>query len=471
MKKEKNLDELFRDKLLNYEKEPPSYLLDNILSSVSGARRKRKLVYWRVAGVAAALLIAFVAGWQLNDSAIQKTNQVVTAVRPSTPEKSSEAKNQVEKIMPANQAAPAKSQLASAETNSPIRNNQLKSITQSLKSETIVLDAEPVVVASNDETLLMKPLKSLDGLVDLKTEKLTALQEKKSGDDSSGLTQESIDQQIMEQNKQLLAVENKSKEKTRWLVGAQVSPEYNVSRGSQSQAYASNMLRSSSSNQVDLGGGISVEFKKGKRWSLQSGVYYSGLGQASGNTSSSGSNDLIYSNAGSNYFNTPVKVDAISNRMSLNSNAGVIELSKIPSGLVVGNSLEDKTLNSTVIVSPTSFIQNFDYIEIPLYVRYTLIDARFDVVMLGGLSSNVLVGNQIFVEGASGKSLVGKTNDMQTLNYSGTLGMGFKYGLSRRISLNVEPRIKYYLNSLNSNSSVTYKPYTIGVFTGLSYEF
>jgi len=471
MKKEKNLDELFRDKLLNYEKEPPSYLLDNILSSVSGARRKRKLVYWRVAGVAAALLIAFVAGWQLNDSAIQKTNQVVTAVRPSTPEKSSEAKNQVEKIMPANQAAPAKSQLASTETNSPIRNNQLKSITQSLKSETIVLDAEPVVVASNDETLLMKPLKSLDRLVDLKIENLTALQDKKSGDDSSGLTQKSIDQQIMEQNKQLLAVENKSKEKTRWLVGAQVSPEYNVSRGSQSQAYASNMLRSSSSNQVDLGGGISVELKKGKRWSLQSGVYYSGLGQTSGNTSSSGSQDMLYANAGSNYFNTPVKVDAISNRMSLNSNAGVIELSKIPSGLVVGNSLEDKTMNSTVIVSPTSFIQNFDYIEIPLYVRYTLIDARFDVVMLGGLSSNVLVGNQIFVEGASGKSLVGKTNDMQTLNYSGTLGMGFKYGLSRRISLNVEPRIKYYLNSLNSNSSVTYKPYTIGVFTGLSYEF
>jgi hypothetical protein len=180
---------------------------------------------------------------------------------------------------------------------------------------------------------------------------------------------------------------------------------------------------------------------------------------------------MLYANAGSNYFNTPVKVDAISNRMSLNSNAGVIELSKIPSGLVVGNSLEDKTLNSTVIVSPTSFIQNFDYIEIPLYVRYTLIDARFDVVMLGGLSSNVLVGNQIFVEGASGKSLVGKTNDMQTLNYSGTLGMGVKYGLSRRISLNVEPRIKYYLNSLNSNSSVTYKPYTIGIFTGLSYEF
>jgi hypothetical protein len=274
----------------------------------------------------------------------------------------------------------------------------------------------------------------------------------------------------MEQNKQMLAVESKSKEKVRWLVGAQVSPEYSNSRGSQSQVYASNMLNASS-NSVDLGGGISVEYKKGKRWSLQSGVYYSGLGQSSGNSSNSSGKNNLDASLGSNYFNTVVNMDASSNRMSLNSNAGVIELNKIPSGMVLGTSLEDKTLASSVIVSPTNFIQNFQYIEIPLYLRYTLIDARFDVVMLGGFSSNVLVGNQIFVEDGSGKSLVGKTKDMEALNYSGTLGMGFKYGLSRRIFLNVEPRMKYYLNSLNSNSSVTYKPYTFGVFTGLSYEF
>jgi len=466
MKKDKNLDELFRDKLLNYEQEPPAYLLENILSGVADARRKRKLVFWRVAGVAAALLIAFVAGWQLNNSAYQKTNQAVNTVQPSTYESSPESINQVEKITPAKQVEPSMSQIASAETHSPIRNNQSNPISQNSKSETIALVAESAPVASNDESLLMKPLKSLAGLINLKSGNSATLQDKKSGDDSFELAQMSIDQQIMEQNKQMLAIENQTKEKTRWLVGAQVSPEYNVSRGSQSQAYASNMLNASS-NSVDLGGGISVEYKKGKRWSLQSGVYYSGLGQSSGNTGYKNMDASL----GSNYFNTIVNLDAASSRMSMNSNAGVIELSKIPSGLVVGNSLEDNALNSAVIVSPTNFIQNFDYIEIPLYLRYTLIDARFDVVMLGGLSSNVLVGNQIFVEGASGKSLVGRTRDMEALNYSGTLGMGFKYGLSKRISVNVEPRIKYYLNSLNSNSSVTYKPYTIGVFTGLSYEF
>jgi len=35
----------------------------------------------------------------------------------------------------------------------------------------------------------------------------------------------------------------------------------------------------------------------------------------------------------------------------------------------------------------------------------------------------------------------------------------------------VEPRVKYFLNSLNSNSSVRYKPYIFGIYTGVSYEF
>jgi hypothetical protein len=87
------------------------------------------------------------------------------------------------------------------------------------------------------------------------------------------------------------------------------------------------------------------------------------------------------------------------------------------------------------------------------------------------LSSNVLVGNQAYLENSSGKIEIGKTQDMAPLNYSGTVGIGFKYGLSKSIFLNLEPRFKYYLNSLNSNDAVTYKPYTINIFTGLSYQF
>jgi hypothetical protein len=91
--------------------------------------------------------------------------------------------------------------------------------------------------------------------------------------------------------------------------------------------------------------------------------------------------------------------------------------------------------------------------------------------MLGGFSSNILVGNDTYLNRSAGKTYVGETRDMEPLNYSGTMGIGLKYGLTKHISLNVEPRVKYYLNSLSNNSSVTYKPYSIGFFTGISYQF
>ena len=471
MKKEKNLDELFRDKLLNYEQEPPVHVLENILKGVVGARRKRRIVFWRVAGVAAALALAFVAGWQLNNSDIQKLQQPVIVEKSSAPEKESEPHIQAEKTISDQQTTPVTPQVASLRSSN--QNSSISSGTdfQTSKSKTGAKSPEPLLVATNSENPeLMKPLEKLYRRIQQKNEQSNSLHLKKNTDGSSGLAEKSIDQQIMAQNRQMMITENQSKEKARWLVGALVSPEYNGAKSSHSQGYASNMLKPSSTP-VDLGGGISVEYKKGKRWSVQSGVYYSGLKQSSGNTSDYGGKNLVYADPVSNYFNPVVNVDANSNNMMMNGKAGVIELNKVPSGMVLGTSLDDKNMASAVIISPTNFIQSFDYIEIPVYLRYTLIDSRFDVVMLGGFSSNVLVGNQIFVEDGSGKSLVGRTKDMESMNYSGTFGFGLKYGLSKRISLNVEPRVKYFLNSLNSNSSVTYKPYTIGVFTGLSYEF
>lgn len=467
MKKDKNLDELFRDKLLNYEQEPPAYLLGNILNRVGEERRKKRLIWWRVAGVAAALMIAFVAGWQLNNSRNQEINQPFVAEQKQNDVQGEIAQPETKPTQVQTEVTANKDAVAVG-TDSQKQTNQVAQIS---KNKTAANNQETIEnITTSNNLIALAPLKSLHTQLRSATESKDALRQTKKADNQQTLAEKSIDQQIMEHNLQMMLAENKSKEKARWSVGAQVSPEYAVSRSSHNQQYASNML-SSSANSADLAGGISVELKKGKRWSIQSGIYYSGIDQSAKNRAVSDGKNSLDANTGSNYFNTTVNLSPSTNRMTMNSQAGVIELNKIPSGLVLGTSLEDKSFASSVIVSPTSFIQNFDYIEIPLYLRYTLIDTRIDVVMLGGFSSNLLVGNQIFVEDASGKSLVGKTQDMETMNYSGTVGVGFRYGLSKRISLNIEPRVKYYLKSLNSNSSVTYRPYTIGIFTGLSYEF
>ena len=469
MKEDKNIDELFREKLQNHEQEPPAYILENVLAGVAGTRRKRRLVLWRVAGVAAALLLAFVAGWQVNYMNRETTKQPIVVNRNSFPET-----KEAIRVIPENKITPENSQKIQVAVTKPSNktelNKKLLAVNPDSRKEKIASD-EKITNARIDRPGSLHPLKTRIRLINNNEQFANALHEMKVDIPTGQKKEQSIDQQIVEQNQLLLLAQNEIQKKGRWLVGAQVSPAYSVNRGNHSSQYASNMLNSSIGSPVDLGGGVSVEYKPGKRWSVQSGVYYAGLGQTSGNTSNSNKDGVYAVAPGNGYFNTPVNIVANTNTMTMNSNAGVIELKSIPSGIVIGNSLEDKTMASAVVVSSATFIQNFQYIEIPLYLRYNVLDSRFDIDLLGGLSSNVLVGNDTYMEGSSGKTLVGKTQDMQAMNYSGTLGLGLKYGLSKRIFLNVEPRIKYYLNSLNSNVDVSYKPYTIGVFTGISYQF
>ncbi len=472
MKRDENIDELFREKLRNYEQEPPAYLLQNVLDGAAGARRNRKIVFWRVAGVAAAILLAFVAGWQMQHMNSETAKQQVVVGPNSSPEIQTtkqfapEGKITLDKIPETGLARDEKSFKSASDKDLQLASR--------ISSQEKKITNEPILYARSAESTLLHPIKILRRTIIGNDQYANILHEMKMKDENIDRLEMTIDQQIIAQNQQQLIAQAEKQKNARWLVGAQISPAFNVSGSSHSQVYASNMLNSAN-NPVDIGGGISVEYKKGKRLSVQSGVYYSGLGQASGNSGrSSGNSDYMFASAdrGAEYFNTSVNIDTKSSKMMMNSAAGVIEFSSVPSGIVLGASLDEKTMASNaVVVSDARFIQNFEYIEIPLYLRYTIIDSRFDVEMLGGFSSNLLVGNETFMESGDGKSLVGKTQDMQLLNYSGTLGLGFKYSLSKRIFLNVEPRVKYYLNSLNSNSSVTYKPYTIGVFTGLSYEF
>lgn len=503
MIKDKDIDKLFREKLENYEQQPPAYLLENILTAAAGARRKRKIVFWRVAAVAAALLLAFVAGWQVNYMNHEGINQPVVISQNTIPQAKESKKAVPEKDTASPKIQKSKTAKGNRDTQvttgnrSPVGTTTRNDSERNRDTRVAAADAtlQGITSKKNEEAQLSTPLKPDDKNTLSETMAVAptveptlpnsaktttplnhsmdqienTLTEKKEGHPNNESPELTIDEQIIAQNKAQLQAQNEKRKDAHWLVGAQVSPAYSVNRSNHSAQYASNMLSSSSNTPIAMGGGLTVQYKKGKRWSLQSGIYYAGLGQSTGNSSLSNKNQYTLTGKGSEYFNAPV--DVKSNNMLMNSTAGVIEFNGIPKGIELGTNLEDKTLATAVVVSDARFIQNFQYLEIPLYLRYTVLDARFDIELMGGFSSNVLIGNDTYLQDSNGKSLVGKTQDMQGLNYSGTMGLGLKYGLSRRIYLNLEPRIKYFLNSLNTNAAVNYKPYTIGVYTGISYQF
>lgn len=460
---DKNIDELFRDKLKDFEKVPPAYLFNNVMAGVSAMRRKRRLLYWRISSVAAALLLAFVAGWQISEINSHVNMQKVVVSENTSVQKEEIKGNRQETL------SNEKAQTINAEnkTISPNeQNNDIQLASGKIASE-MSNEIQSAASFHDENAEPMNPVNTIDVKIEQKEQFANVLEIKKVEPIVEKTTLPSVDEQIIQENVKALQAQNEKQRRNRWMVGAQVSPAVNVNHSNHSSQYASTMLNASSAK-VDLGGGLSVEYKHSKRWSIQSGVYYAGIAQNSGNIHSTRS-EYAYADIGMDYFNAPVNI--VSDKMMMNSTAGVIELKNIPSGMVVGTNLEDKSLSSAVVVSDAKFIQNFQYLEIPLYLRYTLVDARFDIQLMGGVSSNVLVGNNIYLDNNSEKSLVGKTQNMQDMSYSSTFGLGVKYGLSRRIFLNVEPRVKYYLNSLNDNPAVNYKPYSIGVFTGISYSF
>jgi hypothetical protein len=117
------------------------------------------------------------------------------------------------------------------------------------------------------------------------------------------------------------------------------------------------------------------------------------------------------------------------------------------------------------------FAQTFEFLEIPFNLRYLIIDRSFKVQLIGGMSTNFLVGNTVEAATPNGPEVIGEVEDVDWINYSGNAGIGFAYEILKNFSFNLEPRFRYYINSINSSDLPITRPYTFGVRTGVSYTF
>src|SRR5690606_25377857 len=114
------------------------------------------------------------------------------------------------------------------------------------------------------------------------------------------------------------------------------------------------------------------------------------------------------------------------------------------------------------LITQGELSQIFDLVEIPVYLRYMLLESNFDVELVGGINAGLVVGNNAYLDSQYGVQKIGKTKEISTLNLSGTVGVGVTYALGKQFSLAVEPRFNYYLNSISKNPEVDFRPYRIG---------
>ena len=452
------LDEFFRSKLMDFEQSPSPYVWDRIQERQSSWRKKRLVLFLRASGIAAVIVFAFLLGreWQA-ERTIRDNGSLADQ---------SETFNQKqpvldEVIQPAEPVVSSEDALAVME--------------RSTSREKIVSDT---AVLPNDQKGGQLPVER-PGAPALLSSRSAQLNVPQMADLSLACKKEwqktVVD--VLSQNEMALVEYNKEQERKAevdkpdqsWSVGAMVAPVYAVSQTSYEAVYASNMTRSAGNGHVQMGGGLTIEYAAGKRWAVQTGLYYSQLNESSGNAADSYRMNMAFADAGSDYFNTPVTEKR--GVMQINASAGVVEVDELPSSADLSASLERADASQSVLLSQANFEQQFEYVEVPLLVSYRVIDKGFRMSLQGGLNAGFLVGNNVFMESADGQTRIGKTKDMSSISYSTTIGLGFGYQLTDRLEFRFDPQLKYFIGSLSDNPSVSFKPYSIGLYTGIKYRF
>ena len=114
--------------------------------------------------------------------------------------------------------------------------------------------------------------------------------------------------------------------------------------------------------------------------------------------------------------------------------------------------------------------QKTQYIEVPVEMSYAILNKKIGVAIRGGMSTLFLTENEVSIKGTDGNMQIGKASNLNDVHFSSNVGLGLSYNFMKNFQLNVEPTLKYQINTFNKNSE-DFTPYIIGVNTGISYKF
>ncbi|MCV2486041.1 porin family protein [Flavobacterium sp. SH_e] len=117
-------------------------------------------------------------------------------------------------------------------------------------------------------------------------------------------------------------------------------------------------------------------------------------------------------------------------------------------------------------------VQKISYYEVPLEFNYAIKkdETPYGIDAFSGFSVLISDANQLYLSSNNLKSEgIGSTKDLNKMNLSFNLGMGFYYKLNDKFQLDFNPIFKYYLKTFKDYSAP--KPYSFSIQSGVTYKF
>lgn len=244
----------------------------------------------------------------------------------------------------------------------------------------------------------------------------------------------------------------KDKPELRWNVAPNVAPVYYSSLGNGSSIDPT-FVDNPQKGDINMSYGVQVSYALNKRLSVRTGV---------------NNVDLSYSTADIIVGTSPVATALRSIKYGGNEVVlTAVDRETYYSNALSGgyNNLMEKSTQGEALL-----IQNINYYEVPVEVKYSILDSKLGLNLIGGLSTMFLGNNEISVKADNFNTVLGEANNLSSVSFSTNVGLGLDYKLSKKLTFNVEPMFKYQLNPY-TDSSVSFKPYYLGVYSGLSFKF
>lgn len=118
-----------------------------------------------------------------------------------------------------------------------------------------------------------------------------------------------------------------------------------------------------------------------------------------------------------------------------------------------------------------SIDQDLNYFQVPVVLRYRIIDRKTGLVASGGFGLSYLAGNRVILRYQEETIEIGHTSRLRGFGMTGIMGIGIEHKFRNNILFTFEPRMIHFINPVNPDGYHMYRPYSLSVYGGVSYNF
>ncbi|QNK76770.1 hypothetical protein H7F37_11640 [Winogradskyella sp. PAMC22761] len=524
MEDKKNIDRLFQEKFKDFEVKPNDAIWDRINENLPNKKKKRRVIaiWWKLGGIAAAIALLLTVGISVFNSKENKPQELpyVNIDKNTNTESLNKTEDAANKILNSPKATKKENnQVADSDfnseqnSNSKDLNNETIEETYSSNKITTPNKAEQksdAVVNNTDEEIKKASQKpKTSRIVNHSNQKTEVTTKTKSSDttiedikiNSKTERKSTINKTI--KNNKTAVVENTLPKKVKTETLAKKEDKTELTE-------PENLLieeteKTAIENAIAENNETTIEEEKEdtlNRWSISPNVapvYFNSLGEGSSidnqfnkNTKNSDIN-MSYGITGSYAISNKIKIRTGINRVNLNQTTTDVfaftgaetaarGLNGSFSNITFSEDKQSVSLMSSEMmnrssapellknISKSEIDQRFSFIEVPLELEYKLLDRKFGINIIGGFSTFFLSENEIYADINGVSEQIGEANNINDTSFSANFGLGMDYSLSKQWYINLEPTFKYQLNTFN-NTTDDFKPFFIGIYTGLNYKF